>query len=346
MTIKNTLVSGVLSVIFASTSGIAAAAGQLRIYNWFDYMPQSLLDKFSSKYDVEVSMDTYDSNETLLAKLKSGVTDFDVAVPGDYMVAIMIDENLLERVEPNKMSNFTNVDPAWIDVYFDRGRHYSIPYQWGTTSFMVNTEDYSGDIDTLSLIFEPPKQLSGRINMFRDINDVLNMGLRYLGFDRCNSNPEELKALSELMNRAKNHWLSFNSDGAKEALVSGDASAGMIWNGMGMRARAERDTLKYAYPREGFTGWMDNLVVLKGAPNLENALLFMNFMMRPESAAELSNFARYASGIMGTEPYLDKELMEAYEIKVPEGAPSPEFVPPCDKKVVRIYDRIWTDILK
>ena len=133
MTIKNTLVSAVLSVIFASTSGIAAAAGQLRIYNWFDYMPQSLLDKFSSEYDVEVSMDTYDSNETLLAKLKSGVTGFDVAVPGDYMVAIMIDENLLERVEPNKMSNFTNVDPAWIDVYFDRGRHYSIPYQWGTT---------------------------------------------------------------------------------------------------------------------------------------------------------------------------------------------------------------------
>lgn len=346
MPIKSTLTSAVVAAGLILLTGSAAAEGQLRIYNWFDYMPQSLLDKFAEEYDVDVSMDTYDSNETLLAKLKSGVTGFDVAVPGDYMVAIMIQEGLLERVEPNLMSNFGNVDPAWIDVYFDAGRHYSIPYQWGTTSFMVNTEDYSGDINTLDLIFDPPAELSGRINMFRDINDVLNMGLRYLGFDRCNSNPEELKALSELMNNAKEHWLSFNSDGAKEALVSGDASAGMIWNGMGMRARTERGTLKYAYPREGFTGWMDNLVVLKGAPNLENAKLFMDFMMRTESAAELSNFARYASGILGTEPYLDQELMDAYEINIPEGSPDPEFVPPCDPQVVRIYDRIWTDLLK
>ncbi len=346
MTLKTLLTTAVVTAGLASLAGAAGAEGQLRIYNWFDYMPQSLLDRFAEEYDVEVSMDTYDSNETLLAKLKSGVTGFDVAVPGDYMVAIMIQEGLLERVEPNQMSNFGNVDPAWVDVYFDRGRQYSIPYQWGTTSFMVNTEDYSGDIDTLELIFDPPAELDGRINMFRDINDVLNMGLRYLGYDRCNANPEELKALSELMNEAKTHWLSFNSDGAKEALVSGDASAGMIWNGMGMRARAERDTLKYAYPREGFTGWMDNLVVLKGAPNLENAKLFMDFLMRAESAAELSNFARYASGIMGTEPYLDQELMDAYEINIPEGTPDPEFVPPCDPQVVRIYDRIWTDLLK
>ena len=346
MTIKNMMISAVLAAGLSSVGSSTVAEGKLRIYNWFDYMPQSLLDKFSEEHDIEVSMDTYDSNETLLAKLKSGVTGFDVAVPGDYMVAIMIQEGLLERIEPHQMSNFGNVDPAWVDVYFDEGRQYSIPYQWGTTSFMVNTEDYSGDIDTLELIFDPPAELSGRINMFRDINDVLNMGLRYLGFDRCNSNPEELKSLSELMNEAKRHWLSFNSDGAKEALVSGDASAGMIWNGMGMRARAERGTLKYAYPREGFTGWMDNLVVLKGAPNLENAKLFLDFMMRPESAAELSNFARYASGIMGTEPYIDQELMDAYEINIPEGSPDPEFVPPCDPKVVRIYDRIWTDLLK
>ncbi len=324
----------------------ASSAGKLQIYNWFEYMPQELLDKFSKEHNIKVSMDTYDSNETLLAKLKSGVKGFDIAVPGDYMVAIMIEEGLLERVEPNKLTNFSNVDPAWVNVYFDKGRNYSIPYQWGTTSFMVDTSAYNGDIDTLALLFDPPKELQGRINMFRDINDVLNMGLRYLGHPRCNSNPEQLKQLSELLRGAKEHWLSFNSDGAKEVLVTGDASVGMIWNGFGMRARAERGSLKYAYPREGFTGWMDNLVVLKGAPNLENAKLFLEFMMRPENAAELSNYARYASGIKGTDRYLDPELKTAYEIVIPAGAPEPEFVPPCDPKVVKIYDRIWTDLLK
>ncbi len=326
-------------------SASAQAAGKLNIYNWFDYMPQELLDKFAEQYDVEVTMDTYDSNESLLARLKAGVTGYDIAVPGDYMVAILIKEGLLEKVQPNQMENFKNMDPAWIDVYWDPGREYSIPYQWGTTSFMVDTAVYDGDIDTLAIIFDPPPELSGKINMLKDVNDVLNMGLRYLGYPRCNSNPEELKALNELLVNSKKHWLSFNSDGAKEVLVSGDAAAGMIWNGFGMRARAERPTLKYAYPKEGFTGWMDNIVVLKGAPNLENAKLFVNFMLEPENAATLTNFARYTAGVVGVEPWLDPELAEAPELNLPEGM-TPEFVPPCPDEVIRLYDRIWTNLLK
>ena len=324
----------------------AEAEGKLNVYNWFDYMPQELLDKFAKEYGVEVTMDTYDSNETLLARLKAGATGYDIAVPGDYMVAILIREGLLEKSEPNAMENFKNVDERWVDVYWDKGRHYSIPYQWGTTSFAVDTAVYNGDIDTLKILFEPPPELSGRINMLRDVNDVLNMGLRYLGFPRCNSNPEQLKALNDLMQKGKQHWMSFNSDGAKEVLVSGDAAAGMNWNGFAMRARLEKTTLKYAYPKEGMTGWMDNIVVLKGAPNLENAKKFQNFMMEPQNAAALTNFARYTSGIKGVEPYLDPELIAAPEVNPPDNAPAPEFVPPCEDDVIRMYDRIWTNLLK
>ena len=342
---RTALAATSLSLLFA-LGGEAQAAGRLAIYNWFDYLPQELIDKFSKEYDVEVTLDTYDSNETLLARLKAGVTGYDIAVPGDYMVKILIDEGLLEKSEPNKLPNFVNVDPAWVDVYWDPGRHYSIPYQWGTTSFMVDTNVYDGDIDTLAILFDPPAELSGRINMLKDVNDVLNAGLRYLGFPRCNDNPEQLKALNDMLLGAKKHWLGFNSDGAKEVLVSGDAAAGMIWNGYGLRARLEKPSLKYAYPREGFTGWMDNIVVLKDAPNYDNALLFMDFMMEPENAAALSNFARYASGIKGVEPWLDPILAEAPELNPPADAPKPEFVPPCPPEVVRFYDRIWTNLLK
>jgi spermidine/putrescine transport system substrate-binding protein len=335
-----------LGIGMAMSSLPASAAGQLSIYNWFDYLPQELIDKFSAEHDVEVTLDTYDSNETLLARLTAGVTGYDVAVPGDYMVQILIEQDMLERTEPNTFENFSHMNPAMIDVYFDSGRHYSVPYQWGTTSFMVDTAAYDGDINTLSILFDPPEELRGRINMLKDVNDVLNAGLRYLGHPRCNDNPEQLSALNDLMTSAKEHWLSFNSDGAKEVLVSGDASVGMIWNGFGMRARAERETLMYAYPREGFTGWMDNIVVLKGAPNIDNAMLFQNFMMDPENAAALTNFARYTAGVMGTEPFLDAELQTAHELNLPDDAPAPEFVPPCAENVVRLYDRIWTNLLK
>jgi len=334
-----------LVAVALALCGSARAEGKLNIYNWFDYMPKELIDKFSKAYGVEVTMDTYDSNEALLARLKAGVTGYDIGVPGDYMVAILIQEGFLEKVQPNKMANFGNIDPKWIDVYFDKGREYSVPYQWGTTSFMVDTAVYKGDIGSLKTVFDPPAELSGKINMLKDVNDVLNMSLRYLGYPRCNDNPEQLKELNALLQKSKKHWLSFNSDGAKEVLVSGDAAAGMIWNGFGMRARMERPTLKYAYPKEGVTAWMDNLVVFKGAPNLENAKKFLNFMMIPENAAALTNFARYTAGIKGTEPFLDAELKSAYEVNPPAGVVM-EFVPPCKDEVIRLYDRIWTNLLK
>ena len=327
-------------------SGAAWAEGELFIYNWFDYTPPELIEKFEQEHDVSVTLDTYDSNETLLAKLVGGGTGYDVAMPGDYMVAIMIREGLLEKVQPNQMGNFKNLDPRWVDVYWDPGREYSIPWQWGTTAFMVDREVYDGDIDTLAMIFDPPEPLRGEINMLRDVNDVLNMGLRHLGHPRCNDNEEQLRELNELMQNSKQYWKSFNSDGAKEVLVSGDVQAGMIWNGFGMRARLEKPSLEYAYPKEGFTGWMDNIVVLKGAPNPENAKLFVNFMMEPEHAAMVSNFARYANGVLGSEKFMEPELLEAPEIVIPEGAPDPEFVPPCADEVIRLYDRIWTNLLR
>jgi spermidine/putrescine transport system substrate-binding protein len=342
------LTSLVAAAFFAgalAVSGPAQAEGKLNIYNWFDYIPQELIDKFAKEHGVEVTMDTYDSNEALLARLKAGVTGYDVGVPGDYMVAILIKEGLLEKVQPNKLENYKHIDPKFVDVYFDKGREYSVPYQWGTTGFMVDTATYGGDIDTLKVIFEPPAELSGKINMLKDVNDVINMGLRYLGHPRCNNNPEQLKEVNALLQGAKKHWLSFNSDGAKEVLVSGDAAAGMLWNGFGMRAREEKATLKYSYPKEGMTAWMDNIVVFKGAQNVENAKKFMNFMMEPENAAALTNFARYTAGVKGTEPFLDDALKTAYEVNPPEGV-SMEFVEPCEDDVIRLYDRIWTNLLK
>jgi spermidine/putrescine transport system substrate-binding protein len=333
-----------MSAVFLSTT--AHAAGELKLYNWSDYMPQALIDKFSKQYDVTVTQDSYDSNETLLSKLKSGVKGYDLAVPGDYMVAIMIKEGLLEKVEPNQLSNFSKVKKDLVNVYFDEGRHYSIPYQFGTTSFMVDTNVYKGDINTLSILFDPPAELKGKINVFRDVNDVVNAGLRYLGYPRCNSNKEQLSAVNDLLLKSKKDWLSIASDGSREVLISGDAAAGMIWNGMGLRARTEKASLQYAYPKEGMTAWADNMVVLKDAPNLENAKLFMNFMLKPENAAALTNFASYTAGVEGTEPFLDKKFIGALEMNPPADAPKPEFVPPCEPDVVKLYDRIWTNLLK
>ena len=137
----------------------AHSAGKLSIYHWFEYIPQELLDKFAAEHDVEVTMDTFDSNEAMLAVLKAGkMGSYDVAVPGDYMVEIMNKDGMLDTFESSELSNFDNMMPEWVDVGFDPGRKSSIPYQWGSTAFSVNPAVYTGDINTWSLMFDPPAE--------------------------------------------------------------------------------------------------------------------------------------------------------------------------------------------
>lgn len=322
-----------------------AEGGALHIYNWGNYTNPDLIKKFEETYKVKVTLDDYDSNETMLAKIKSGATGYDIVVPSDYMVAIMIKEGLLAETKPNQMENFKNVDPKWVDVYWDPGRNYTVPWQWGTTAFTVNTDVFKGDINTYAVMFNPPPELQGRINMLDDMNEVINAGLRYLGLPRCNKNPEDLKKLTDLLMGSKKYWRTFDY-ATIEKLTSKDVDMSQQWNGASLRVRLQMPAMKYAYPKEGLTGWMDNVAVLKDAPNLENAKKFQNFIMDPENAALISNFARYANGIVGSEKYMDKDMAEAPEIIPPADAPAPEFLPPCDEDTVKLYNAIWTELKK
>ncbi|SEL31110.1 spermidine/putrescine transport system substrate-binding protein [Roseovarius nanhaiticus] len=342
MTTSTKHTAAILAAAIAA-AGPAWAEGELNIYNWGNYTNPDLIEKFEQEFDVTVNLDDYDSNETMLAKVREGNSGYDIVVPSDSTAAIMIDQGLLAEVKPNEMENFSNMDPRWIDVYWDEGRNYTVPWQWGTTSFTVDTAVYDGEINTLGLLFEPPEVLQGRINMLNDMGEVINAALRYRGYERCNSNTEELRDVTELLISAKEHWRTMDY-AAIEKLTSGDVDISHSYNGAAIRARDQRPTLQYAYPKEGFTGWMDNVAVLEGAPNMENAKLFMNFIMEPENAAMISNFARYANGISGSTEFMDSDIQDAPELTLPADAPAPDFVKPCPQEVTDLYNRIWTKL--
>ncbi|CAM3611914.1 Spermidine/putrescine-binding periplasmic protein precursor [Vibrio aerogenes CECT 7868] len=340
---KKTTIASMLLLALATN---VQAAGKLSLYHWFEYIPQELLDKFSKEYDVEVTMDTYDSNEALLASLKAGkLGSYDLAVPGDYMVKIMKGEGMLDTFKPEELSNFGNIEKQWLDVPFDPGRKSSIPYQWGTTSFSVNRDVYKGPADSLSIIFDPPQALKGKINVLDTAGETLTLASLYLGIPQCSTDKSQLKALSKLVNKAKKDWASFGSDVAKDVLVSGDAAAGMIWSGFSAKARNEGANIEYIFPKEGYLVWMDNVVLLKDAPNRENALKFMNFLLEPENAAAVTNFAQYSAGVKGTEPYLTDAVKNSPESHPPKGSKG-VFVQACDQKVQEMYDAIWTRLKK
>ena len=324
-------------------AGAAQAEGKLSIYHWFEYIPQELLDKFATENDVEVTMDTFDSNEAMLASLKAGkLGSYDVAVPGDYMVKIMNDAGMLDTFKPSELSNFGNISPEWLNVDYDDGRHSSIPYQWGSTSFSVNLDAYGGDINTTDIIFNPPAELQGKINVLDSAGEVLALASIHLGIPQCTTDRTQLRALNDLVQSAKPHWASFGSDVAKDVLVSGDAAVGMIWNGFGAKARAEGANIQYAYPKQGYIVWMDNVVLLKDAPNRANALKFMDFLLEPENAAAVTNYAQYTAGVKGVGPFLSDEVKTAPELNPPAGMAG-QFVQACSEEVQVVYDKIWTD---
>ena len=343
-----TITSFAASIALAAAIGLAGAsaraAGELHIFNWGDYTNPDLIAKFEKAYDVKVTLDGYDSNEDMLAKVQAGNSGYDIVVPGDYMIHIMVGKDLLEKVEPNQMENFKNLDPQWVDVWWDKGRHYSVPWQWGVTAFSVDTAVYNGpDVNSLKMMFDPPKELQGRINMLDDMNDVINAGLRYLNLPRCNSNPEDLKKLNALLQSAKPHWRTMSYDTITK-VVSKDVDLTQVWNGAAMRSRLQRPTMKFIFPKEGATLWMDNVAILKGAPNLENAKQWMNFVMDPgERCADLRlrQIQQWRHGQREVPAGGDAGRAGDHG---GEGRAQLEFVPTCPENVARLYDKIWTNL--
>ncbi len=323
------------------------AAEKLFLYSWFDYIPQETLDRFTAETGIEVVLDTYDSNEAMLAALKGGTYgSYDLAVPSDYMVEILVEEGMLGTFKPSELKNFGNIEPEWIDVPFDKGRKYSIPFQWGTTSFSVNRDVYKGNISTTDILFNPPAELSGKINMFDSQSEVMLVAALHLDIPQCTTDRAQLKQLNNLLLGAKKHWASFNNDGARGVLASGDALVSQMYDGISATVRDEDETnVEYAFPKQGYGYWMDNIVLFKNAPNRANALKFMDFLLNAKNIAEITNYTRYQASIKDVAPLLDEELRTQPESNPPAGIKA-VFTEACDEKTQEAYDKIWVNLKK
>lgn len=343
MTIRRAACITASAALFAAST--AYAQEELYLYNWTDYTSPELIEKFESETGIDVTLDTFDTNETLLAKLKSGGATYDIVVPSHNFVSIMVEENLLQPVNVQELDGYENLDPRWRDPQWDPGNKYSVPWQWGTTSYAVDTAVYDGPIDDYAVLFEPPEPLQGSIGMMNSPDDVINMALVYMGEPTCNQDPQTMQRVLELLQAQKPHVKVYNSDGIKERMVSGDTAMHMMWNGYAMRAKAEKPSIQYAFPSQGVVTWMDNLVVPKDAAHPENAVKFIEFMLQPENAAMQSNFARYANGIQGSAEYLDEELTAADAFETPDDVDN-IFVEACPEKSIELYSRVWTKLLQ
>ena len=330
--------------LMALATGAAAQDRQLQLYNWGDYTSPELIEKFEAETGIDVTITDYDSNDTALAKVQAGGHGFDLVVPSANYVQIWVELGLIQPLDHSKLTNIANIAPEWVDVPWDPGRAHTIPWQWGTTGMAVNTSVYTGDINTSDIVFNPPAELQGKINVVPEMADVMALAIMNVGGEPCTDDLEVLRQVRDLLVAAKPHWLSMDYD-SEAKLSANDISAALTWNGPSMRARLANPPVQFGYPVEGYPVWMDSVALLSDAQNVEEAYEFMNFILAPENAAMISNYARYGNGVAGSEEFMDEEMQTAPEIVVPEEhRANGVFLPTCPAPVTELYSQIWTEL--
>jgi spermidine/putrescine transport system substrate-binding protein len=323
-----------------------SGTGVVNIYNWTDYIDPALLEKFTAETGIEVILDTFDSNETLLAKLQSGATGYDIIMPSDYMVQQMIELGILQNVDVASFPNGKFIAPEFMDVYFDPGRQYTAPYMYGTTGIACNTklEPECANIKSWKDLFTGNFD---KVNAMKDQVEIVSAALRATGVpatDLCTTDTAKYIAAEELLAGFKPDVI--DNDGGNERMITGQVSIRTSWNGDTHRMKMENPDIIFIYPSEGLNFWSDHMAIPVGAPNLDNAKIFMNWLMDPANMAAASNFSGYNNAILGTSDLMSDELKGDPAVIVPaEFASLLSAVPNCGEEARGLYTQVFTSWL-
>ncbi|KAF0808662.1 spermidine/putrescine ABC transporter substrate-binding protein [Alcanivorax sp. S71-1-4] len=318
----------------------------LYLYNWSEYMPQEVLDAFREETGIRVAYTTYDSNEAMYARLRllDDSNAYDLAVPSTYYVNKMRNEGLLQPVDKQKLTRFANLDPQLLDQGFDPQNQYSVPYLWGSTGMAVNGAAVSTDGVTKWADLWDPKY-KGRVLLTNDVREVFHIGLRVLGYSGNSTSEEEIAAAYEKLRELMPSVRAFNSDAPRMPYLEGEADIGLIWNGEAVMAQEELPELAYVYPEEGAVIWVDNFVIPKNARNVEAAHKFIDFVLQPEVAAQISEEIGYATPNLPARELLPPEVREnRTSYPTEDDLENAEFQSDVGEALL-VYERYW-ELLK
>ncbi|MEK4061329.1 MULTISPECIES: ABC transporter substrate-binding protein [Paenibacillus] len=266
----------------------------LTIYNWGDYIEPELLKQFEEETGITVIYQTFDSNEAMLTKVEQGGTTFDVVVPSDYAIAKMREEKLLLPLDHSKIPNLANIDPQFMDLSFDPGNLYSVPYFWGTVGIIYNPEMTEGiDFSSWDSLWD--SRLNNSIFLVDGAREVMGMALNSLHYSVNDRNEDHLQEALAKLNKLSPNVKAIVGDEVKMLLANEEAAVGIVWSGDASEIMDENDKLDYVVPEEGSNKWFDNMVIPRTAANVEGAHKFIDFMLRPDVAAKNAEYVGYST---------------------------------------------------
>lgn len=283
-----------LAVVLLCASPALAKGGELYLYIWSEYIPDEVVQNFTKETGIKVHLSTYDSNEAMYAKIKLAGEGYDIVVPSADYVSLMRIQGLLLPLDKNKLPNFANLAPKFVDQPFDPDNQYSVPYMWGSTSIAVNTGMLgTSAVTSIADLWKP--EMAGRLLLPNEPREAFALALKLLGYSVNETDPAHLEEAYQKLKQLIPGVRVFDSDSPKQALLSGEVSVGVVFNGEGFIANSENPEIVYIYPPEGISLWIDSLCIPKGAKNVDEAHAFLNYLMRPEVAAVISTEMGYAT---------------------------------------------------
>ena len=329
----------ILLTLFVGDS--TAQKKQLNVFTWAGYVSDNIREGFEKEFGVNVLIDTYASNEDLLAKLLAGATGYDIIMPSDYMVSILINQNLLAELDRDNIPNFQNIGPLFLGKYFDPGNRYSVPYTFGTAGIAYDSAVVSPAPDSWAVLWDT--KYRNQFSMLDDQRETIGVALKLLGHSLNTTDPEALKAAKEQLIAQKPLVKQYKSE-AEDILSAGDVVMAHCWNGDAFRASEIRPTIRYVIPKEGTSQFIDAVCIPKSAPHKSLAEQFINYLLRPEINAKITDFTKYGTCVPAAKVYLPEHLRKHEFIYPTEAvAASLEWLKDVGD-FTRHYNRAWEEI--
>ncbi|WP_082143784.1 polyamine ABC transporter substrate-binding protein [Nitratireductor soli] len=337
------------SLAFATTAAVtlatfpAAADGVLNIYNWGEYINPEVLKKFEADTGIKVNLDTYGSNEEMLAKVQPGGTSYDIVLPSVHMHDIMSKLDLLEKTNINEYEGFKNIDPAFLRAQSDPNGEYCLPYAWGSVGIVYNRDLLGKDITGWRDLIETVKAKNLKFTLLDDMREVIAVGLMLNGKPVNSADPDDLQLAAQSIIDMKPHVAAFTYE-SRPMVEAGDVAAGHFFVGAMVDVLREPEKLGYIIPEEGATMYQEDICVLKSAPNKDNAVKFMQFYTQPEVAA--LNIAQQTNGTpnVPARSLTPENIRNSQEINPPAEVMERLQIFVDLGKDIRKLDRVWTQI--
>lgn len=343
------ILGAALAVLTAVPFSACSAGGKritstINVYNWGEYIDESVNAQFTKETGIKVVYTTYSTNEELYAKLKSGGVDYDVIIPSDYMISRMIGENMLEKLDYGKISNHKSLDKRYSGLIYDPKDEYSVPYMWGTVGIIYNKKMVTEKVDSWNVLWD--EKYKGKILMFNNSRDAIGIALKKLGYSYNTTEAPKLQEAADELLRQKPLVQAYVMDQIFDKMEGGDAALAPYYAGDAITMMDDNKDIAFAVPKEGTNLFVDAMAVPKGAKNIAGAEAYINYMCSPEAGVKNCEATGYSTPMTTTFAKLDASIRNN-KIEYPDDAvlKNTEVYTNLPQSTLDLYDSLWMKIV-